>query len=222
MRGRRGFAGVTMCFACLALLMSIIVMGCGKSEQARPSDESKPAPVTRAGENEVLVVIANADFADGEYSAVEAALEGAGYRVVVANSSGRESVGSQNTRVKPDITIGQVNAADYAGVVLIGGPGAEEYFDSAQLQAVAGGAVNGGEVVAAICMAPVILANAGLLRGRKGTVFPGEKGRLEAGGCVIVNEPVVVDGKMITADGPQSARPFADAVVKALKEKEGT
>ncbi|RJP34563.1 MAG: hypothetical protein C4536_02525 [Actinobacteria bacterium] len=75
-----------------------------------------------------------------------------------------------------------------------------------------------GKMVAAICIAPVILAKAGILQGVEATVSPGMEGELTAGGAILVEQPVVVDGNIITGWGPDAAVEFAQEVNKALSQ----
>jgi protease I len=77
--------------------------------------------------------------------------------------------------------------------------------------------VEQGKVLAAICIAPVTLANAGVLKGKKATVFPSLQSQLTAQGARVVNQDVVQDGKLLTASGPKAAREFAAALVKMLE-----
>ena len=74
------------------------------------------------------------------------------------------------------------------------------------------------KLLAAICFAPVTLARAGVLDGKRATVWKSEKGQLTAAGAEYVAERVVTDGKLITGDGPTAAETFGKALVKALAE----
>ncbi len=71
-------------------------------------------------------------------------------------------------------------------------------------------------MLAAICLAPVTLANAGLLKGKRVTVWKSEAGRVKAGGGIYTGSGVETDGRIITADGPESAEEFGRALVTAL------
>ena len=65
----------------------------------------------------------------------------------------------------------------------------------------------------------MILANAGILEGKKATVWYSEAGRIEAKGAVYVNKSVVKDGNIITASGPQAAEEFGKTIAQTLFEK---
>ena len=75
-----------------------------------------------------------------------------------------------------------------------------------------------GKVIAARCVAPVVLARAGILKGKKATHFesPVAFRAVKAGGAVITNAPVVKDGRIITANSPAASKTFAEAVVQVL------
>ena len=75
-----------------------------------------------------------------------------------------------------------------------------------------------GKPVGAICIAPCILAKAGVLKGRRATVFPGKEYTdiLREGGATVVRAAVVEDGLLVTANGPNAAARFGDALIRAL------
>jgi len=108
-------------------------------------------------------------------------------------------------------------------VVFVGGPGATEYVDDAQAHKVAQDAVAQDKVLAAICIAPEILAKAGVLKEKKATVWSSVADRgpikvLEDGGAEYVDQNVVQDGKMITANGPAAAKDFGKTIVEVLSK----
>ena len=72
-----------------------------------------------------------------------------------------------------------------------------------------------GKYIAAICAAPMALHAAGLLQGKSVTSFPGVLDSLP-GTHQYINEPVVVDGKIVTSRGPGTAMDFALTLVELL------
>ena len=102
--------------------------------------------------------------------------------------------------------------------MLIGGVGATRYFFDKGVHALAKEAMDSGRIVGAICLAPVILANAGLLQNRNATVYPIKREDLRKRGARVQTDHLVLDGKLITADGPDAAEGFAAAVAAALAE----
>lgn len=164
----------------------------------------------------VLFIIASGDFRDEEYIHSREILEGRGATVVVASSSLNTSQGVLGLRVKPDILMDEVHVHSYDAIVFIGGIGAQEYWNNPKAHSIAKEAVEAGKVVGAICIAPVTLANAGILNGKRATVFRSQAHMLRVKGAEYTVASVELDGKIITADGPKSARKFGQAIVMAL------
>ena len=71
-----------------------------------------------------------------------------------------------------------------------------------------------GKLVAAICATPCVLAKAGILSGKKVTIFKGMETHLK--GAKYINKPVVEDGNIITSQGPGTAMEFALNILKRL------
>ncbi|MBU0716007.1 MAG: DJ-1/PfpI family protein [Verrucomicrobia bacterium] len=165
----------------------------------------------------VLIVIAAADFRDEEFFAPYNRLRQCGAAVTVASSGKGKAVSVFGKMVAIDRQIAECKAEDYDAIVFIGGPGAAEFFTNATAHALARTAVEQGKVLAAICIAPVTLANAGVLKGKKVTGFPSFQNQLAAQGALVVSQDVIQDGKLLTASGPKAAREFAAALVKMLE-----
>lgn len=170
-------------------------------------------------DKKVCLIIAHRNFRDEEYKEPARILGEAGAQIVVASSSTSTARGMLGATVKPDILLNKVNVQDYDAIVFVGGSGASEYWDDAQAHQIAKEALEQGKLLAAICIAPVTLANAGLLKGRKATVFPSEIAKLRAKGVAYSAAEVIQDGNIITANGPAAATRFAQAILDALSKK---
>jgi protease I len=166
----------------------------------------------------VVMVIASKNFRDEELFEPKEIIEKAGGNVTVASSSLNISEGMKGGTSKPDVLLNDVKADDFDAVVFVGGSGASEYWKNPTAHALAKAAADGGKLVCAICIAPVTLANAGLLDGKNATVWKSERGVIKKKGARYTGEDVEVDGKFITADGPKSAAKFGRAIVRALAE----
>jgi len=70
--------------------------------------------------------------------------------------------------------------------------------------------------VAAICISPVTLARAGILKNRRATVFPTEAEELKKEGAIYTGAPVEEDGRIITASGPEAAGEFGERIASVL------
>ena len=92
-----------------------------------------------------------------------------------------------------------------------------EYWDNKTAHDIARNAINKNKILAAICIAPVTLANAGVLEGKKATVWKDVVDKLKAKGVNYTGSDVEIDGKIITGNGPDAAQKFGEALVAALK-----
>jgi len=107
-------------------------------------------------------------------------------------------------------------------VVLPGGvPGVPNLMEDATVAQVVRAQAERGEWVCAICAAPAVLGNLGLLDDKRATIHPGWRDKLVAG--EYREETVVRDGKVVTSRGPGTAMPFALTLAKLLvgEEKAG-
>ena len=102
-------------------------------------------------------------------------------------------------------------------MTLVGGPGALEHLDRPEVHKLFREASELGKLIGAICISPVVLAHAGLLKGKKATVFPDGAAELKKAGADHTAEDVVTDGKLVTADGPVAAKKYGRALVELLK-----
>ena len=133
---------------------------------------------------------------------------------LVSTMPARDAVSAQKIAVSCDVTFDEVDFDEYDYVVLPGGlPGATNLRDDDRVcRVVTDFAIN--KHVAAICAAPFILGELGLLVGRHATCFPGCEKAFPAG--TYTGEKVTVDGNIITASGMGQALPFALAVLKDI------
>jgi protease I len=167
----------------------------------------------------LLLVIAPDKFRDEELAIPMEVFDEVGIGYEIASTRTGTCEGMIGGFAEATLAIDDADAGAYDGIVIVGGIGAQDYlWGHAGLQALVRRFFDSGKVVAAICLAPVVLARAGVLKGREATVFksPAAIRELEAGGAVLVGVPVVADLDLVTASGPQSARAFAEAIVEKL------
>ncbi|MFH1339328.1 MAG: DJ-1/PfpI family protein [Candidatus Omnitrophota bacterium] len=166
--------------------------------------------------NKVVMIIAENNFQDDEFFIPKKVLETNGIEVTVASTSLDEATGMLGATVKPDILVADIEVTDFDVILFVGGSGAVQYLDDSRAHNLAWEAIRENRIVAAICIAPVILANAGILEGRQATVWPSEGNKLQAKGVIYTGQPVEIDGNIITSSGPAAATEFGEEIVKAL------
>ena len=167
----------------------------------------------------VVMIIAHDNFRDEELAVPKNILEQSGIEVKIASTDLSPARGMLGAKVKPDILVGDISVIDFDAVVFIGGGGASQYWDDPTAQQLAENFATTGRLVGAICIAPVTLANAGILKGKRATVWPSEADRLRSGGANYTGRPVETDGNIITAAGPQAAREFGEELLRALLKR---
>ncbi len=144
-------------------------------------------------------------------------LRRAGIEVVVAGLQEGPVVASRGTVLLPDITLDQVLDEDFDMVVLPGGmPGAEHLDQDPRIHRLVQRQAEGGRYTAAICAAPKVLANAGLLNGKQATSYPGFIDAMNLPATRVLEQSVVVDGRVITSRGPGTAMDFALELIAQL------
>jgi protease I len=166
----------------------------------------------------ICMIIAHQGFRDEELIHTRKVLEDAGGEVTIASTSTTPAKGMFGATATPNILIDQINVDQYDAVVFVGGMGSETYFDHPTALNIAKQAYSKNKIVSAICIAPSILANAGLLTGKRATVWAGDKyiNILRSKGANYTGETVARDGRIITGNGPEAAKQFGEAIVRAL------
>ncbi len=167
----------------------------------------------------VLIVIAPEKFRDEEYSVPAAALQKAGIGFDIASKRRGVCPGMLGAKVSASLSFEEVDPKSYDGILIVGGSGAQLHlWDDELLVEMVKYFHASAKVVGAICLAPVVLARAGILRGKKATFFnsPVSFREMKAGGAVPVDKPVVSDSRIITANGPAAAAEFAETFIRTL------
>lgn len=169
----------------------------------------------------IAIVIAFREFRDIEYFIPRNILAGSGAQIVAVSSEKGAAIGADGGEVEVRLTPDEFQIENFDAVVFIGGPGMGKKIDDAGFQKIAKEAVQNNKVLAAICIAPALLAKAGVLKGKKAVVWsaPLDKSAvkiLKEEGAEYLAEDVVVDGKIVTASGPPAAKKFAETIIEIL------
>lgn len=167
----------------------------------------------------VLMVIAPKEFRDEELLEPRGILERAGAIVSVASTAPGECSGMLGATTRADLAIKDARAADYDAVVVVGGMGSPTHlWGNGALHGLLRDAQKGGKVIGGICLSGAALARAGVLEGKKATVWrtPESLAEMEKGKAKTLTEKVVVDGKVVTANGPEAAKEFGKEIARLL------
>lgn len=166
------------------------------------------------------VVVPLADgFEEIEAMSIVDILRRANIEVVLAGLHDGFITSARGVKVIPDVTIDRVKADEFDMIVLPGGqPGSDNLNADKRVRELILEFNKKGKPTGAICAAPYVLANAGILQGKKATSYPTYREKIT--GAVYTDEDVVEDGNIITSRGPATAACFALKIVEKLKGKE--
>lgn len=170
----------------------------------------------------VLIVIAFKGFEDQEYLKIRQLMQIAGGRVRVASNSLGTATGSGGHTVEVDLLLRDSIASDFDAIIYIGGSGALENLDNLDSYKLLRDGKSVGDVLAGISISPVILGNAGVLKGAMATVWRSNEDisgpkSIEADGAIYKEEEVVNFGdRIITAKNTAGAETFGMTIIEAL------
>lgn len=195
----------------LLIITTVLFSGCINQEE-----EGGEEMADLTGKS-ILMIIAPYNFRDEELLRPKEIFENSNAQVTIASKDVTTAKGMLGATVDVDKDISDINVADYDAIIFVGGTGASQYFDDSTAQSIAKDAYNQGKLVGAICIAPSILANAGILEGKRATAFSSEADNLRNKGAEYTGEAVTHDGKIITGIGPEAAADFGRTIVENLK-----
>lgn len=144
-------------------------------------------------------------------------LRRAGIEVTVAGLKPGIVKASRDVQLVPDVTLDVALQDHYDMLVLPGGmPGATNLKADPRILDLVRRMAADGKYTAAICAAPTVLLEAGVLAGKQATSYPGFLDALNPPGVALSSAPVVQDGTIVTSRGPGTAMDFALTLIETL------
>lgn len=181
---------------------------------------SSPSP-QHASNTKILMVIPPSQYRDEELNTPRELFLEEGFDVTVASTETGVAEGMLGATETVEHTIDGLNVMDYDAMVIVGGMGSPEYLWQSDVlrRHVKQLAEANGKVLASICLSGAVLGLAGVLNGKRATVYETleSKQALEANGATYTGDALTVDGATITANGPEAASDFGHAIIKALQ-----
>jgi protease I len=167
----------------------------------------------------ILIIIPPERFRDEELFDTKEELERSGNKISIASTQIGKCSGSRGGFVVSEFDIKDIDTATYDSVIFVGGGGSKLLFNNENAVKIAKEMNTKGKIVAAICLAPVILANAGILKDKNATVAGTEAKTIENKGAKYTGPGVTVDGNIVTANAPKSSRLFGQTIGKLLIDR---
>lgn len=199
----------------LLLILPLLFNSCQGGEDKKMEEKKEPS---LAGKK-ILMVIAPQNFRDEEFKEPHSLFLSEGANVVVASTDTNEAKGMLGMKVKPDKLIEDVTALDFDAIVLIGGSGSTILWDNEKLHELLRSAYENKKIIGAICLSPVTLVKAGILKGKSATCYetPDVVQIFKENEVELTKKTVEVTEKIVTANGPPAAKDYAEKIVELLK-----
>lgn len=165
----------------------------------------------------VMVPVATG-YEEIEFTTIVDVLRRAGIEAISAGLQEGAIEGAHGIKMLPDTTLDKALAGSFDALALPGGyPGYDNLGADSRVIKLVQKMTAENKLVTAICGAPSVLAKAGVLKGKKATIYPSMEGRLAGARCI--DATLVIDGKIITSRGPATAMEFALKLVELLAGK---
>lgn len=171
-----------------------------------------------------ILIMASDRFEESELFGPLELLRDAGASVIIAAPQTGPILGTvrdiPGKSIEADAVIDDMRPEEFDALLLPGGVSNPDHLrTNAAAMALIRAFAAAGKPVAAICHAPWLLVEADLLRGRQATCWPSIRTDLRNAGAVLGDSKVVVDGPIITAEGPDDVPAFTAALIDAIEAR---
>jgi protease I len=137
---------------------------------------------------------------------------------LVGPTAGAEFKGKRGMAVvTSDLAAGAAHMKDFEALVIPGGYAPDKMRMRHAMVDLARDAMDAGKPVAAICHGPWLLVEADVLRGRTATAWPSIRTDLRNAGAIVVDEPAVTDGNIVTSRKPEDVEAFTEALIAIIE-----
>lgn len=170
-------------------------------------------------EKQVVFIVANEGFQQVEYNVPKKLLEENGITVLTASNRIAPAIAKDGSTEHVNYLVKNIPLDNIQGLFIVGGPGTMENLDNAETYKILKEAAAKKIKLGAICIAPRILAAAGILENKQATGWNGdnELGAIfKKANAFLKSQDVVRDGDILTAVGPDAAREYGEQMISML------
>jgi protease I len=224
---RKSYYPLILIFVIMGLLMwslPLTLIAPKKNSENLLDEESfkKNLLETMEEKKKILMVVSFDDFRDEEYFIPKEIFEQAGFEVETTSLQKGIAKGILGGEAVIDLIVEDVQVIKYEAVVFCGGSGMAEKLDNEVFQNLAIDFNKENKLITAICVAPALLAKAGILKDKEATVWSSALNKdyieiLKEKGTTYKDESVVISGQVVTANGPEAAKKFGETIIRLLK-----
>lgn len=173
--------------------------------------------MTNLTRKNILLFLPAKDFSEEEYLTIKTSILNKGFGLFITSDCNHLCVGNNGLKVKADVSLFNIHPVNFDAFVLIGGNGMRAYWNNKALAEISKRFYETGKVLGAVCCAPVVLGNAGILEDHEVTCYPKDKKELERTGSKFTDQTIVVSGNIITAQSPQDTLEFSRILLHKIK-----
>jgi deglycase len=166
-----------------------------------------------------VMVFAENDYEDLELWYPKLRLQEAGAHVIVAGPGEAEYRSKHGYPARTDGNVRDYPAAEFDALVIPGGWAPDRLRRYPEVLQFTRDMAQAGKVIAAICHAGWVLVSADVVRGKRLTSVPAIQDDLRNAGAQWVDEPVVVDGPLVTAQVPKDLPAFCREMIHVLASR---
>lgn len=164
------------------------------------------------------LIISADNFEDSELLQPYQYLKELGLEVDIASLKKGNIVGKKGTSVEANLSLEDVNPAEYDLLVLPGGKAPAVLRHNEKVKEIVRHFISHNKPIAAICHGPQILISAGVIEGRRATGYRTVQSELRSAGAIVEDKEVVVDGNIVTSRQPSDIPAFLREIDKLIKK----
>lgn len=171
----------------------------------------------------IAIIIAFKNFRDEEYFETKEILENNGFKTKAFSNEKGIAIGKFGGEVEINQTLNDLNIKDFNAIIFVGGSGAISLLNNTDSYNIIKKANANKKIIAAICIAPVILAQAGILKNKKATVWSSNMDKsaikiLKENNAIFKEDLAISDENIITAKGPEAINAFTKEIIDKLNK----
>lgn len=171
-------------------------------------------------EKKVVFAVASEGYQPVEYNVPKKLLEQAGITVMTASNKLIPAIAKDGSTIAIDYLIKDIPLDEIKGIFLVGGPGAMDHLNTAEMHEILQKAADQGKKIGAICLSSRILAQAGVLEGKQATGWNGDHelaAIFKEHNVHYKPQDVVRDENIVTATGPDTAREYGEQIISMVE-----
>ena len=164
-----------------------------------------------------IALLIDDEFEDSEFIYPYHRLLEAGHSIDIVGKKRGVYFGKRETKCDAEIGIDDAIAEQYDALYIPGGYAPERLCEIPQMVAFVQAMGHHGKLICAVCHGPLLLAKAGILKGRNVTGYPATQEQLKKAGAHYTGQSVTFDDDLITARDPKSLPEMTALLLEALR-----